>query len=100
MKRKTKFLHLGVNKIEDYQFHVQSDDTRSVIFSNLIESIKYGVEKNKAQVDLFIVDQGQMVVTLSKDKWKDSLKTAMKFYSKKSEYEKCIDCQELINLVV
>lgn len=100
VKRNLKFLHLRVNKVEDYQVHVDSDLTKAVIFSNLLESIKYGVEENKKEVELFLVDEGKCVVSLPRDKWKSTLKTALKYYSAKSEYEKCIDCQELINLVV
>ena len=100
IKRKLKYLHLGVAKVEDYDYHIQSDQTKSVIFSNVLESIKHGITDNKQKVELFMVDEGKSIITLHKNDWVHSLKAAIKFYSHTSEFERCIDCQELLNLVV
>ena len=70
---------------------------RKKVYDHLIEAVQYGIYMNKSKVDLFKIQDSENILTLEKDKWKITLEKAIAFYSETEDFEKCLDCQELLS---
>jgi hypothetical protein len=46
---------------------------------------------------LFEVANSDYYLQLNKDKFKPSLETAIEYFVEKEEYDRCIECRDLIN---
>jgi len=96
-KRVVPLLEYAVSDFEDYEVVAQMPQTKKIVFDNVIEAISDSVRSKKATADIFMVDMSSCV-TLEKDKWEKSLKSAIEFFSAEDleDYESCKKCQELI----
>jgi hypothetical protein len=45
------------------------------------------------------VGNSEYTVELEKDKWQTSLESAIEYYAEKEEYDKCIECRDLITKI-
>jgi hypothetical protein len=104
LKRAVPNLYLTVSKVEDYNKFTATDQAQAFMFGVVIDTIKHGITENKPAVDIFqlpgsIKSKSNTRISLHKKEWKPTLKRAIKFYSKLKQYEKCIDCQQLINTI-
>jgi hypothetical protein len=99
-KRVVPYLNYNVKSFNDYQYISDLSETKALIFKNLIEAIEDGIEKNKKEASIFMVDYDHYV-SLNKNSWKSSLTAAIRYYSnsEKEEYEMCQKCVDLINRI-
>lgn len=101
IRKKTPILSYSINTIKDYEKLTELDSTKSKIFDHLVDAVSYGLSKKMKKVDIFKIQNSDMCISLDKTKWKSSLEEAIKFYSNENiqNYEKCIECQEIINKI-
>lgn len=105
MSRKTKkrvvpFLNYSVRGFNDYQTLCNSVDTKKIVFNNLIDAIEDSLKNNKREASIFMIDFDHYV-SLNKDSWKKSLKSAIDFFSSDEieNYEMCQKCVDLISRI-
>lgn len=99
-KRVVPFLNYNVKSFTDYEYISDLSETKALVFKNLIEAIEDGVDKNKKEACIFMVDYDHYV-SLNKKSWRNGLTAAIKYYSnsEKEEYEMCQKCVDLINRI-
>lgn len=98
-KRELPRIVYNVRSVEEYLQYASHDQTKDLIFRLALESIDYGIAEGKDTADIFCLPgvDGNSVYSVSKKEWKAVLKSAIDYYSYKKQYEKCIDCQQMIN---
>lgn len=98
-KRKVTRINYKVKSVDEYLMYAGSDPTQDIIFTLSIDAIKYGIIEQKDVVDILYLagEKNNSFFSIPKNNWKIVLKSAIKFYSKNNQYEKCIDCQQLIS---
>lgn len=96
-KRVVPFLNYSVRDFSEYDIITSMPETQKIVFDNLIEAIKFSLEKNKDHADIFKISD-EYCVSLEKDKWKDALQQAIAFYASEEyeDYEKCKQCCDII----
>jgi homoaconitase/3-isopropylmalate dehydratase large subunit len=99
-KRTVPTLNYSVNSFSDYQTISNMQDTRKLVFNNLIEAIEDSMRSKKNEASIFMIDYDHYV-SLNKKSWKKSLKTAIEFFSSEGieEYEICKKCVDLIHKI-
>ena len=99
-KRVIPFLNYSVRNFQEYDLITAMPETQKIVFDNLIEAIKFSIEKKKQEAEIFKLNP-EYCVTLNRDKWKSSLKKAIEFYSAadREDYEKCKQCKDLIEIL-
>lgn len=105
MGRKTKkrivpILNYNVRNFNDYQLLCNSNDTKKIVFANLIDAIEDSIKNKKSDASIFMIDFDNYV-TLHKRSWKKSLKSAIEFFSSEEieNYELCKKCTDLIEKI-
>lgn len=96
-RRIVPILNYNANSPKEYEAISDSNETKKIVFSNLIDAIRSSVNYNKKTADIFLLDEDNYV-SLDKDKWKSSLKNAIEFFSSEEieDYESCHKCQEIL----
>lgn len=86
-----------VNSIDDYDKFSNHPIIQKVVFRHTIDGVKRGIKEKKKEASLFQIAGSDKIITLSRDKWKDTLNNAIQFYTATQNFEQCMECQELIN---
>jgi len=99
-KRVVPFLNYSIRHFNEYSLITDMPETQKIVFDTLVDAIKFSVEKNKQEAEIFKLNP-EFCVTLNRDKWKSSLKKAIEFYSAedREDYEKCKQCKDLIEIL-
>lgn len=99
-KRTVPTLNYYVNSFSDYKTISNMQDTRKLVFNNLIEAIEDSMRSKKNEASIFMLDYDHYV-SLNKRSWTKSLKTAIEFFSSEGveEYEVCKKCVDLIRKI-
>jgi hypothetical protein len=100
MRRKIPIFKVVMNGREDYSQLTEIPEIIEVVIEETVIAIKDGIEKNKKEASIFMVDYDHYV-SLNKNSWKSSLTAAIRYYSnsEKEEYEMCQKCVDLINSI-
>lgn len=100
-KRKVPRVTYNVGCVKDYLHYAGTNYTQSLFINLAVDSIKHGIIEQKDTVDVFTLpgENNHTVMSLKKSEWKLVLNNAIKFYSKSDQFEKCIDCQQLLNTI-
>ena len=80
-----------------YDILAETPAIKQIVINETINAIKYGIDKKKKSISLFELADSEYYIELIKDKWKSSLEHALEYYIEKEEYDKCIECRDLIN---
>ena len=96
-KRRLPIINYEIRSIEDYDMLTDNMMVKKKVYDHLIEAVQYGIHMNKSKVDLFKIQDSENILTLEKDKWKTTLEKAISFYTENEDYEKCMDCKELVS---
>jgi hypothetical protein len=99
-KRVVPFLNYTVNEFQEYDIISSMPETRKIVFDNMLEAIKFSLEKNKEEAEIFKLNEDS-AVSLNKKKWGVALEKAIEFYSdpELEDYEKCIQCKEIMKTI-
>lgn len=97
MKRKIPIFTLRANYDIDYDYLVENKEIRNAIIDETLCAIKDGINKNKKSTFLFEIANSDCYIELKKNEWKVTLENVLQHYLEKEEYDKCIECRNLIN---
>ena len=102
-KRQVTHMTYNVSGVEDYMMYAATDVTQSVIFDLSVEAIRHSLSENTSSTDICYlrgpIGQDNIHISIGREDFKPILKRAIKFYSRLNKYERCIDCQCLINAI-
>lgn len=69
---------------------------RNAVIQETIIAIKEGILKKKQTIPLFEVANSQYYINIERKHWKRALSTAIDYFVELEDYDKCIECRELI----
>jgi len=97
MKRKVPVFRVNAKPGASYDILTEIPEVREVVIEEMVVAIKEGIKKKKKSIPLFEIAGSDCYVEIEKDKWKSSLESAINYYIEKEDYDKCIECRDLIN---
>jgi hypothetical protein len=97
MRRKIPVFRVTMAPGVSYSVLTETPEIVQIVIDETIVAIKEGIAKKKKSILLFEVANSDYYIELEKDKWKSSLENALEYYVEKEEYNKCIECRDLIN---
>lgn len=75
----------------------KNPQVREVVMNELVDAVKDGIKRRRANISLFVINDSNYIVSLDKKQWKPSLQSALQHYEEKEEYNKCSEIVKLIN---
>ena len=97
MKRKVPVFRVNANPGASYDNLTKVPGLKHVIIEETVIAIKEGMKKNKKSTPIFEIAGSDCYLEIEKDKWKLSLENALNYYVEHEDYDKCIECRDLIN---
>lgn len=99
-KRVVPFLTYTVNSFSEYDQISSLPQTRKIVFDNMVDAIKFSLEKNREEAEIFKLNEDSSV-SLNKKKWAAALEKAIEFYSdpEREDYERCIQCKNILEKI-
>jgi len=97
MKRKVPVFRVNAKPGASYKKLIEVPGLEHVIIEETVLAIKEGIKKKKKSIPIFEIAGSDCYVEIEKDKWKLSLTNALEYYIKHEDYDKCIECRDLIN---
>jgi hypothetical protein len=76
------------------------DTNRALIYDHILSSIRESYldpDKPLAKIINITLNNDEYQVSLTRDKFENSLRRAIKYYEGSEEYEKCAECLKIIN---
>lgn len=98
-KRKIPTFKVSVMPDADYSQIAYIPEVKQVIMSELLSAIKEGVNKKKKSIPLFSLANSEYYIELEEKEWSSSLQRALNYYEKEEDYNKCIECRELLKKI-
>ena len=80
-----------------YDILTETPEVQKVVIDETVFAIKDGMGKNRKSIPLFEIDNSEFYIELERDKWKITLEKAIEYYAQEEDYNKCIECRDLIN---
>ena len=99
IKRLVPLLTLHAYTEEHFRFIESGIDGQDKVFTGAIDSIKYALAEGKNEAEVFLLQDYTSVVALHKKDWHTTLNKAMIFYADNGNFDKAIECQDLISLL-
>ena len=97
MKRKVPVFRVNARPGASYDKLVEVPGLKHVIIEETVIAIKEGIKKKKKSTPIFEIAGSDCYVEIEKDKWKSSLENAINYYVEHEDYDKCIECRDLIS---
>jgi hypothetical protein len=97
MKRQIPVFRVHVQPGASYDQLHEIPEVKEVVIEEVIYAIKDAIKRKKSSIELFEVANSDYYLQLNKDKFKPSLETALEYFLEKEEYDRCIECRDLIN---
>jgi hypothetical protein len=97
MKRQIPVFRVHVQPGASYDQLHEIPEVKEVVIEEVIVAIKDAVKRKKSSIELFEVANSDYYLQLNKDKFKPSLEAAIEYFVEKEEYDRCIECRDLIN---
>lgn len=95
-KRRVPIIRISLTKDADYDKICEVPEFKNVVMHELVIAVKDGIRKNKKTIELFEISDTKMCLNIEKEDWKSSLNQAMEYFSSMENYDKCVECRELI----
>lgn len=80
----------------DYSNLPNIPEFKKLLMGATFDAIKEGVNKNKKSVNLVEIVNVKKYVNINKEDWKTSLNEVMNYFSSIEDYNKAIECRELL----
>jgi hypothetical protein len=96
-KRKIPTLKLSVSPDTDYSEMINIPGVKDVVIDELVLAIKEGVLNKKKSISLFALANTEYYINVDKEQWNTSLNNALNYYVNIENYNKCIECRDIIN---
>ena len=97
MKRKVPVFRISAKPGASYSVLTEIPEVRQVVIEEMVLAIKDGITKNKKSAPIFEIAGSDCYLEIEKDKWKSSLEGALNYYLESEDYDKCIECRDLIS---
>lgn len=72
---------------------------KDVVYNRIFDSIKFGINNNLKEVVIFELGDTSTYLDLMKEDWINSLNNCLFYFSEVEDYEKCLECQNLIKKI-
>lgn len=99
MKRQIPVFKVHVQSGANYNQLHNIPEVKEVVIEELVSAIKDAVKNKKKTIQLFEVANSEYYIELKKEQFKLSLKSAMDYFLEKEEYDRCIECRDLMNSI-
>lgn len=97
MKRKIPVFRVHVQPGASYgQLH-EIPEVKEVVIEEVVVAIKDAIKGKKKSIQLFEVAGSDYYIELKKEQFKSSLETALQYFLDKEEYDRCVECRDLLN---
>jgi hypothetical protein len=97
MKRQIPVFRVHVQPGASYDQLHEIPEVKEVVIEEVIIAVRDAIKRKKSSIELFEVANSDYYLQLSKDKFKPSLEAAIEYFVEKEEYDRCIECRDLIN---
>lgn len=97
MARQIPIFRLVMGENASYEAIKDIPEVQKVVMDELIDAVKDGIKKRRANISLFQINDSNYIVGLDKKQWKPSLESALKYYEEKEEYTVCSEVKKLID---
>ena len=97
MKRKVPVFRVNAKPGASYDVLAKVPGLKQVVIEETVLAIREGIRKKKKSIPLFEIAGSNCYLEIEKDKWKPSLESALEYYIEHEDYDKCIECRDLIN---
>jgi hypothetical protein len=97
MKRKIPVFTLNVQPGASYDQLHEIPEVKEVVIEEIVYAIKDAIKRKKSKIELFEIANSEYYVELKKEQFKSSLQSAMNYFLEKEEYDRCIECRDLMN---
>ena len=95
-KRKIPTFRLSITENVNYDYIATIPEIKEAVMEETVNAIKDGVYTKKKKISLFSLANSDYYIELEKRQWKLSLQHALDYYVKTEDYNKCIECRDLI----
>jgi hypothetical protein len=95
IRQKYKALKRKVTLYPNYKEYLTLNETRQGFCEYAILSIEEAIKRNDNIARLFIINNSHEF-QLDKTEWIETLNNIIKIYQEQEQYEKCVDCLNLI----
>lgn len=96
MRRKIPVFKVYVQPGASYEQLNDIPNIKEAVIGEVVSAVKEAVKYKKSNIELFDVADSDFYIQLNKDKFKSSLELALEYFIEKEEYDKCIECRDLI----
>jgi hypothetical protein len=97
MARQVPIFRLVMGAEASYEAIKDIPEVKKVIMDELIDAIKDGIKRRRANISLFQINDSNYIVGLDKKQWKPSLESALKYYEAQEEYKICSEIKQIID---
>ena len=97
MKRQIPVFRVNVQPGASYDQLHEIPEVKEVVIEEVIVAVREAIKRKKSSIELFEVANSDYYLELKKDQFKSSLETALEYFIEKEEYDRCIECRDLIN---
>ena len=97
MKRKVPVFRVNTKPGASYDVLAKVPGLKQVVIEETVLAIKEGIKKKKKSIPIFEIAGSDYYLEIEKDKWKSSLESAINYYVEHEDYDKCIECRDLIS---
>jgi hypothetical protein len=97
MKRQIPVFRVNVQPGASYDQLHEIPEVKEVVIEEVIVAVREAIRRKKSSIELFEVANSDYYLELKKDQFKISLETALEYFIEKEEYDRCIECRDLIN---
>ena len=97
MARQVPIFRVTLTNNATYQDVVENPQIRGIVMRELVSAVKEGIQKNKKDISLFIINDSDYIASLDKKQWKSSLNSALHYYEELEEYKKCSEIKNMID---
>jgi hypothetical protein len=97
MKRQIPVFRVNVQPGASYDQLHEIPEVKEVVIEEVIVAVREAIRRKKSSIELFEVANSDYYLELKKDQFKSSLETVLEYFVEKEEYDRCIECRDLIN---
>ena len=99
MKRQIPVFKVHVQSGANYNQLHEIPEVKEVVIEEIVYAIKDAIKRKKSKIELFEVANSEYYIELKKEQFKLSLQSAINYFLEKEEYDRCIECRDLITKI-
>ena len=96
MKRKIPVFRVRGYVNSGYDSLLEAPELKERVIHEVIIAVKSAIKDKKDSVPLIEVGNSGYYIEINKEHYKPSLESAMNYFEDKEDYDKCVECRDLI----